>query len=407
MSVTIADHNTLFNTFVGDSSTDRISAAERLQYHTESILWLQEELGNEHQQVSSIINYIDTIHYYKIGTSLPDVINGVDLRRDETDQTYPFAFKSGRELAAEIATGATESSFGIERRDKTAYLVINHDSKYSASEVTALDSLTADGGTWEADTTNSDATNLTLDTVEYKQGTGSLNFDVDVSQSGNHRATIFNDGLDEQDLSDYEDIASFVFWVYITSVTNFSSVTFYWGSSDSAYWSATATTDTDGAAFVAGWNRVKINWADATATGTPDSSAIDYIRFDFNYTGSYLDQVAFRIDDLKIAQPEKLRFIYTSSYIGTDTSGTNISSFTATTDIPFFSGQYDGYKFACSHYAAALALDDLRLEKKADREFSKAISSLGRQRKLIPASKQVETKSFRPMGISFNKRRRR
>ena len=117
-----------------------------------------------------------------------------------------------------------------------------------------FDSLITGGGTWTLDTTNGDGTNLTVDTNEYKQGSASLNFDVDVSQTANNKVILYNSTLTEMDLSSYEDLAAFIFWVYIPDVTYFSSVTLYWGSDSSNYWSATVTTDMNGTAWASGWN---------------------------------------------------------------------------------------------------------------------------------------------------------
>ena len=410
MAITEASLETNFNTYIGDSSTDRVSAAERLQLATEATVWLQEELGNDHMVKTYTLNYYDNVHVYKVTSAVASLLEGADLRRGEEDQTISFAHKSARELAEEIGQGATESSWAIERRDSNWYLVVNHISKYGASQVASFDSITIDGGTdgWEADTTNSDATNVTADSNEYKQGSGSINFDVDVSQSVNNRATIFNDELDIKDLTDFNDLGAWVFRAYVPDVTNISSLTLYWGSSSTAYWSATVTTDINSNAFVAGWNRLAVEWNDATMTSTPDVTAIDYIRFDVNYTGSQTDDTDFRIDDLTIVRPEPLTFHYTSWYVGTDTLGTtNRTAFTATTDIPFFSGQYDQYKYAVAHKMASIAFySALQNDARGGAEEVLAIRALARARKLIPSSVTKEVKSFKVGGLNFRRRRR-
>lgn len=410
MALTEATLETLFNTYIADSSTDRISAAERLNFATEATVWLQEETGNDHMVRTYSLNYYDNVHTYKITSAVASLLEGADLRRGEEDQVISFAHKSSRELAEEIGQEFTESSWAIERRDSNWYLVVNHDSKYSPIQVASFDSVTADGGTdgWEADTTNSDATNVTADSVEFKQGSGSINFDVDVSQSGNNRATIFNDGLNSVDLTNFLDLAAWVFWIYVPDVSNFSSVTLYWGSSSTAYWSATATTDINANAFVAGWNRVKIAWSDATMTSTPDVTAIDYIRIDFNYGAGQSDDTDFRIDDLTLVRAETLTFYYTSWYVGTDTTGaTNRLSFSATTDIPYFSGQYDQYKYAVAHKMASLAFyGPLRNSTEGQLHEVEAIKALNRQKKLIPTSVTKELKSFKVTGVNFARRTR-
>ena len=78
-------------------------------------------------------------------------------------------------------------------------------------------------------------TNLTLDTEEFNTGSGSFNFDVDVSQSGNNKATIYNDNLNDEDLSDDVNLASWLIDVKIPDITYTSSWTIRWGSDSSNY----------------------------------------------------------------------------------------------------------------------------------------------------------------------------
>lgn len=406
MAVTIASLSTNFDTFLGDGTTDRVTDAERYQYLTEAVIWLQESLGNEHQDVTHEFDYFDTVHEYKMTSVLPDVTEVVELRREEEWNYTPFAYKSGRELAQEISAVDMEPSFSIERYDANTYLVVNLQAcQNKAQQISSFDSLTADGGTWEVDSTNSDATNLTIDTVEFKEGNACFNFDIDVSQSGNNRATIQNTELTSLDLSDYEDLASWVFRVYIPDNTYTSSVTIYWGSDTSNYWSATVTTDLNSNALADGWNRLKVAWANATATGTPDASAIDYIRIDINFGASQGDDTDYRLDDLKLIIPEKLKLIYTSWYVGHNSGGTDLTAFTADTDVPFFSGQYDGYRYAVAHYAASLAFYNLRLRDEAVAEETQAVKAFNRQKKMFPISKVKETKSFKPLGLNFRRGR--
>lgn len=405
MAVTIANIITNVDTYIGDASTDRISQAERFQAITESVVWLLEELGNDHANKTYTLNFLDTVNYYKITSAVSDLLDSADLRRDILDHTISAAPKSARDIAEDIGQGGTEFAWAIERRDANAYLVVNLDSKNKAQVISAFDSLTDGGGDWEIDETTSDATNLTVDTVEFKQGSGCLNFDADVSQSGNNRITVSNSTLNELDLSSFEDLSSWLFWAYVPENANFSSFTLYWGSDSSNYWSATVTTDINGSAWADGWNEVKVNWADATMTGTPDVSAIDYIRIDFNYTGSQTDDTDFRLDYLRIAKPEKLTFHYVSWNVGANNSGTALSAFTATTDVPFFSGQYDQYKYPVSHKAASILLYTLRLKEEAIIEEGEAVKSLKRVKGIFPSSRIPETKNFKVKGINFARRR--
>jgi hypothetical protein len=406
MSITVADIQTSLNTYIGDTSTDRISAAERLSAITEATLWLMEETNNDLMNASYEFNYYDTIHVYKITTAVPDVLDTVDIVRAKdqfSDNNSPFDRVSPRDIKLHVADGFSTSEYALERKDSDWYLLVNHDSKYAALQLASFESTTADGGEWLADESTSDALNLEADSTEYVEGSVSLKFDIDVSQSGNNRAVIYNDDATERDLTDYQDLASFIIDVYIPDVTDFSSVTLYWGSSSTAYWSFTQTTDMNGNAFVDGWNTLKFDWASATKTSTPDVTAINYYRVDFNYGAGQGDDEGFRIDDLRLVRPETLTFLYTSNFVGTNSSGTDVRAFAATTDIPYFSGKYDGLKFAVAHRAAAILFRGLRLRNEAVLEDTEALKALDRTQNIFPQSTMKETRKFRPAGIRWRK----
>lgn len=407
MSLTVNDIQTNLNTYIGDDSTDRISAAERLQAITESTIWVQEELGNDLQNYTQTLQYFDTVNYYKVTTDIADLLTGADLRREKEDQYFSFTPVSSRELAEMVGQNQMEDAWTIERRDTDTYLGVNHESKHRAKIISSFDSLTDGGGTWTIDETNSDATNLTVDTNEFKQGSGSLNFDADVSQSGNNRLTLENSTIASMDLSDFEDLASWLLWVYVPDVTNFTSVTIFWGSDSSNFWSVTATTDMDGSAFADGWNRVKVDWQDATKTSSPDVENIDYFRIDLNYGAGQGDDTDFRVDHFILVRPEKLTFHYQTWKLGVDTNGTDIFVYGATTDVPYYSGMYDQMKFIVAHKAASLLFNPtLRLPVESREEEDEAKESLKRIRRLIPSARVKEVKSFKVRGVNFARRNR-
>lgn len=405
MSITASDLITDFNTYIGDASTDRISAAQRLSFVTEATAILCQQIKNDHMVATVEFNFYDTVHYYKMNTSLPDLIETADLRiADEDDQIIFFTKKSSQELAIEIGEGSLEEAYAIDRRDTNLLLGITHYPKYSAQKIASFTSITEDG-TWTADTTNSDALNLTIDTNEFKEGSASLNFDIDVSQSGNNRATIYNSTHSSMDMTQHEDLSSHLVDVYIPDVTNFTSITLYWGTDSSNYWSATATTDINGSAFVAGWNLIKIDWANATKTATPDITDTVYFRMDFNYGAGQADDTDFRIDNWRICRPEKLRLHYLSWNVGTSNAGAEITAFTATNDVPFFSGKYDHYRWFVSHKAAALAFRSMRQLTEAQIEDNEAKKFLPDFKVMFPRSLTSEVKNFKIRGLSFRRRR--
>ena len=54
------------NTYIGDSSTDRVSDSDRWMAATEATAWLLEELGNEHMVDRADIEFLPTVTWYKM-----------------------------------------------------------------------------------------------------------------------------------------------------------------------------------------------------------------------------------------------------------------------------------------------------------------------------------------------------
>lgn len=405
MAILISALITTLDRHTGDSSTDRFSTSDRYDALTEACVWLQEEHQSELQNFTYTQGFLDTINYYTISTALADILMASDLRKMEGENYSTFAFRDGKQLAVDLSTGRVEDSYAIERHDAKAYLVINHLSKYPALVVSQFESLT-DSGTWTLDTVTSDATNLVLDDIGFLQGNACLKFDADVSLTANNRVSIYATDLDSLDFSEVKGLSSALLEISLPEVTYFSSVTLTWGTDTSNYWSATTTTPITGNTWVVGANTVKIDWTGSTTkTGSPDETDINYVRIDLNYTASQTDAADYRIDYLRFARKENLTLNYLSLNVGNNTGGTALSVFSAGTDTPFYSGQYDQLKYAHAHYAAGILLQDNRLNDQANEQFKEAEKRLKAAKDLIPSSRQRVTKSFKPMGISFNKRK--
>ncbi len=401
MSTTTLKIQGYTNQYIADTGTNSVSAADRLAAITEAVRQLYNDFEFDFSNRTLAVEYYSTINNYDITTDAPDITEPVDLRREKEDQVTAFTRKSPREIAVEIGSGNdVESSFAIEIKDLKHYLVINHSSTFTPITLHDCNSLT-DNGTWAVDSTNSDATNLTADDIEKKEGTASLNFDLDVSQSGNNKGTIQNSTMSEIDLSGHEDLSAIILWAYLPDVTYTSSLTLYWGSSSTVYWSASATTDAFGASFTDGWNRVLVKWADASPTGSPDSSAIDYFRVDVNYTASQGDDTDYRIDNIVSIKPEDLTLYYQSNYVGKSSAGTYLTAFTATSDIPLYSGVYDYFDVYVAHRAAAILFRQMGQREEANDEDALAEKELTRLKTKFPTSRLTPTKNFKVKGLSW------
>lgn len=172
-------------------------------------------------------------------------------------------------------------------------------------------------GTWTA---GDDATNVTTDTDEFKEGTGSINFDIDVSQDADNKATLSLSDMTAQDLDAFEDTGKWRMWVYLPDVTYITSTTFRWGSSSTKYWELDKESDYKLHAFHDGWNLIEFSWGDSavTETGSPvtaDAGAIDYLALIINYSSSQPDDTDFRLDAIRIANTWDSNTVYNVTYL--------------------------------------------------------------------------------------------
>lgn len=419
MSLTVASIQTYVNQYLhGDTSTNSVSAADRLAAITESVKQMFNEFGVNQSNKTYTINYYDTVNTYDITSTIPDFLEPVDLRRLTPNNLNVFTRKTPREIAVDIDLYALnrsllEDSFAVEQANGSRTLFINHISQYPALEVSEGDSLADNNGTWALDATNSDATNLRLDSVLFQQpGNAALEFDISVAQSSNNRATIYNASLSPIDFSTEYLVGSLVFWVYLPEVVNFTSITASYGSDTSAtpatkanYYTGTSTTALNGGAWQIGWNRVAIPWSSTTTVGSPTITSIRYIEFQFNYTVSQTSKTGYHLQDIKMIRPESLVLHYESWYVGTSNSGTSLLAFTATTDIPFFSGQYDFLDVYCAHQAASILFRQMGLTSDANTEEDLAGRELTRMKKKFPSQRLTQTKSFGVKGINFRRRK--
>jgi hypothetical protein len=258
------------------------------------------------------------------GLGFIDLQPQVNRSRDlEWDLTTPEEFDrrklydrgQGRELVA------------IRESDMVKKLLASLEVDDDSLTISTLDALDAGGGEWEA---FGDAENVVADADNYVAGAGSIKFDI--SSAGGTTAGIKNTDLDEFDFSDYVDNNRSVFvWVYINSTTNLTNFILRIGSSDSAYYSITITTNHEAQAFVAGWNLLRFDFTNKVATGSPDTEVGTYVALYMTKAGAKTDD-GYRFDNLVMRGGVIHDLYYYSKYGWQTNTGTYIENSTADTD---------------------------------------------------------------------------
>ncbi len=198
-------------------------------------------------------------------------------------------------------------------------------------------------GTWVADTSGSDATNVATNQITFMEGAASVSFDVDVSQSGQNFSRIYVPDMNVKDVSGVTQGYLFIY-VNIPTVTYVTSMDIVYCSDASAtpgtkanYYTFNATTQFGGAAFVAGKNLIGIPLSSATQTGTVTTTSIRYVEAKLNYSASQADMSGVIIDGIYLRDGElsELQY-YTNAVVQATGGGAYKQYFTATDDVTIF-----------------------------------------------------------------------
>lgn len=202
-------------------------------------------------------------------------------------------------------------------------------------------------GTWAVGGT---ATDLEVNNQNFVQGAGSLQFN---STSG--AAYLENSTMSAVNLSDVENQAYFFVWVYIPTASSLTSVNLRIGSSSGDYWTATATTNQQGTAFVNGWNQCQFVWSSMTVVGSPDSTEVDYARITLNTTATLTGNL---MNGLDCILGTILSYEYYSKYMFRDSS-TGAFQETVTDDSNLINLDTESYNLLFN-YVAYLAAQQMQ-----------------------------------------------
>ncbi len=173
--------------------------------------------------------------------------------------------------------------------------------------------------------------NITKDSDDYVKGSGCLNWDIG-SGSGT-TAGIYNDSLDTFDISDYLTNGQIFVWVYISSTTNLTNFIIRVGSASDEYYYITITTNNEGVAFYAGWNLLRFDFVNKTASGTVDVDACDYVALYMTKTTAKVSETDYRFDNLVMKLGKHYSVIYYSRYFWQSSAVVYLEDATTTTDL--------------------------------------------------------------------------
>jgi hypothetical protein len=212
----------------------------------------------------------------------------------------------------------------IDRYDGVAKVLLSRPVDDDETSIDPLDSV----GSWVG---FGDGTNLTADADDYVKGSGSINWDINAD--GGTTAGIVNSSITAFDVSAYKTTGSVFVWAYVASRTNLTNFIIRIGSSASAYYYITVTTNNEGNAFENGWNLLRFDFANKATTGTPTDTACSYVAIYMTKAAGKVSETDYRFDQILMKQGEHYNLHYYSKYPWQTNAGVYIENATADTDL--------------------------------------------------------------------------
>ncbi len=268
-------------------------------------------------------NLCDEIYDYAAPTDLK--MDGIVDIQPQINRTKNEAWEyTSPEEFDRIKGGNNE--YGVCAMSEKGMIKMVRISKTIEDDSETIDELSSVGD-WAA---YGDGTNLTGDSSNYVKSVASINWDI--NSDGGTTAGIYNGSLTSFDISDYLMTGSVFVWVYITSTTNLTNFIIRIGSSSSAYYSVTITTNNEGLSFETGWNLLRFDLEDKVETGTVDDDDCTYVALYMTKDALKTDETDYRFNYLVLKAGERYNLIYYSKYAWQDDSGTYLENSTDDTD---------------------------------------------------------------------------
>lgn len=269
------------------------------------------------QETIRITQFTNPIYTNVYDYALPSDLKGnkvIDIRpqvnrlsRDVYNQDYSQQFDLAKQ---NLYNG--QNQFNINFNTSVKTIRIDAPFLTPPTLVNQAESITGNG-TWAVDGVG--ATSLTVDNVNFVSGAGSLKFNLAAGQVTGY---IQNSTFSAVDLSTLVNQGTLFVYVYLPTASSVTSVNLRWGSSSSNYYSQSATTNQQGNAFVNGWNLLAFAWNGSTTTGTPVSTAINYLRVTYTYDGTL--QTGVHLNNVTASLGSILELVYYSKFLFRDGS---------------------------------------------------------------------------------------
>jgi len=215
--------------------------------------------------------------------------------------------------------------FTIIDDDLTRILRVSADVDDQTITISDFNTKNAGGDTWDAFGGAVDS-DIKTDNDDFVEGEGSIRFQADTTNTTDTTIGVENSGLDADDLSAFLARGSvFVDGKLTIADTGIHQVSVRLGSDSNNYYQIDDSTTNDSGTFQAGWNKIRWDMTNKTATGSPVDTAITYAAIFWSRDTTttallHLNDTDWGFDNLMIKRGKYYSLDYYSRYAWADTA---------------------------------------------------------------------------------------
>lgn len=365
MSVTVTFQDLINQTadLVGNYTTSTIDLGNTQRAVNRAVEYVQRRLGLPSDRKIFTFNYYEDTKFYALPVGYSEDIelyynttngnvggdhNTPENRWDRTEDTA---------ILRSSGQYSSQKKYSFTTMNGSNQVLLNGSNLRPGVLLNSLDSIS--GLTF-----SSSISGAAVDNNIFKQGAGSVSFNVNTGES---TSTITMTGVNYDIRQFLNGNAAYRLYVFFpTGVTTsvITNVGLNLVSSAGNSYNITATTDYLGAAWASnGWSLLSFPLANATQTGSPVASSITSVSITLPHAGSFTPFTTMRIDDLYVVNPDIMDLTYYSSYKGTDTTGNTAKVLMDTSsDILSFGSFAPDLIWPIAIKAAAILMPQLRAD---------------------------------------------
>ena len=213
-----------------------------------------------------------------------------------------------------------------------------------------------------------DAENIDIDRDDYITRNGSLSFDIGAGATTT--AGVESSSISSIDMTEYlKGNGTVTVWVKIASTTDLTNYTLKIGSDSSNYYLKSTTTQSDGTAFVTGWNLLKFDMTSLTTVGSPVDTLCVYTSLYMTKLTTKINETGYKFDDLVLHRGEINNIYYYSGYGWQTNTGTYIKNSTLDTD--YLNAGEEEYELILAKCAEVCAddVDEDNVSQKQEKKY--------------------------------------